>query len=56
MQLSREEFAASERVFLTIGRTWASLTPTEQRKFVEAEIERESEGDISFAFGHNSNS
>lgn len=51
MQLSRVEFAASERFFLATGRTWAKLRPAEQRKLVEAEIEREKQRSVPFSAG-----
>ncbi len=45
------EFSASERYFIETGLEFSKLPPTEQKKLMEVEIDRKSEGDISFTAG-----
>ena len=50
--MSKEvEFDASERYFIDTGLEFSKLPPTEQKKLMEVELDRKSEGDISFISG-----
>lgn len=53
--VTQVEFNAIKKFFLETGRDFSKLSPTEQRKRVEDEIERESEGDFSLIPRRNSN-
>lgn len=53
--VTQVEFNAIKKFFLETGRDFSKLSPTEQRKRVEEELERESEGDVSFISSRGSN-